>query len=110
VFGTHTHVVTADERILPKGTAYITDIGMTGPYDSVIGRGIESVLKSFRTRMPVPFEIATGDVKMSGILVTIDSNSKQAERIERIKVDADEEDTTRYDSDDGKPEYFNSFE
>jgi metallophosphoesterase (TIGR00282 family) len=110
VFGTHTHVVTADEKILPKGTAYITDVGMTGPYDSVIGRGTENVLKSFRTRMPVPFEIATGDVKMSAILVTIDSISKRAERIERIRIDAEEEDTTRYDSDDGKPEYFNNFE
>lgn len=110
VFGTHTHVVTADEKILPKGTAYITDIGMTGPYDSVIGRGVENVLKAFRTRMPVPFEIATGDVKMSAILVTIDSISKRAERIERIRVDAEEEDTTRYDSDDGKPEYFGNFE
>ncbi len=108
VFGTHTHVVTADERILPRGTAYITDIGMTGSHNSVLGRGVENVLKSFRTRMPVPFEIATGDVKMSVILVTVDSGSKQAERIERIRVDADGEDATRYDSDDGKPEYFNN--
>jgi len=108
-FGTHTHVVTADEKILPKGTAYITDIGMTGPHNSVLGRGAESVLKSFRTQMPYSFEIATGDVKISAILVTVDSNSKQAERIERIKVDAESEDATRYDSDDGKPEYFNTF-
>ncbi len=110
VFGTHTHVVTADEKIMPKGTAYITDVGMTGSHDSVIGRGTENVLKSFRTRMPVPFEIATGDVKMNGILVAIDSISKRAERIERIRIDAEEEDTTRYDSDDGKPEYFSNFE
>jgi len=107
-FGTHTHVVTADERILPKGTAYITDIGMTGAHDSVLGRGKESVLKSFRTQMPFPFEIATDDVRMNAILVTIDSNSKQAERIERIRIDAESEDSTRYDSDDGKPEYFNN--
>jgi len=112
VFGTHTHVATADERILPKGTAYITDIGMTGAHDSVIGRGAESVLKSFRTRMPVPFEVATGDVKINGILVTVDSNTQKAEHIERIRIDADAEtaDATRYDSDDGKPEYYNSFE
>jgi len=103
-FGTHTHVVTADERILPQGTAYITDIGMTGAHESVLGRGIESVLKSFRTRMPYPFEIATGDVKMSAILVTIDSNTKKAERIERIRIDAETEDAATYDSDDGKPE------
>ena len=108
VFGTHTHVVTADERILPKGTAYITDIGMTGAADSVIGRGAESVIKSFRTRMPVPFEIATGNVKMNGILVIIDSSTKNAERIERICISAEQEDTTRYDSDDGKPEYLNN--
>ena len=107
-FGTHTHVVTADERILRRGTAYITDIGMTGGHDSVLGRGVESVLKSFRTQMPFPFEIATGDVKMNAILVTVDSGTKKAERIERIKVDAEGEDSTRYDSDDGKPEYFNN--
>ncbi len=108
-FGTHTHITTADEKILPKGTAYITDIGMTGAHDSVLGRKTESVLKSFRTQMPVPFEIATGDVKMNAILVTIDSHTKQAERIERLRIDAGTEDTTRYDSDDGRPEYFNAF-
>ncbi len=107
-FGTHTHVVTADERILPNGTAYITDIGMTGAHDSVLGRGTQSVLKSFRTRMPIPYEIATNDVKMSAILVTVDSNTKKAELIERIKIDAEFEDSTRYDSDDGKPEYLNN--
>jgi calcineurin-like phosphoesterase len=108
-FGTHTHVVTADERVLPKGTAYITDIGMTGPYESVLGRGAESVLKSFRTQMPFPFEIATGDVKMNAILVTVDSNTKKTDRIERAKIDADSKDSTKYDSDDGRPEYFNNF-
>lgn len=108
VFGTHTHIETADEKILPKGTAYITDIGMTGGHDSVLGRGAESVLKSFRTRMPVPFEIATADVKMSAILVTVDGSSKQAEHIERIKIDADLQDSAGYDSDDGKAEYFNN--
>ncbi len=110
VFGTHTHIVTADEKILPKGTAYITDIGMTGGHNSVLGREAESVLKSFRTRMPFPFAIATDDVKISAIVVTVDNSSKQAERIERIKIDAEGEgeDTTGYDSDDGKPEYFNN--
>ena len=108
VFGTHTHIVTADEKILRKGTAYITDIGMTGSHDSVLGRTVENVLKSFRTQMPVPFEIATGDVRISGIVVNIDSNDKKAERIERIRVDADSEEPTNYDSDDGKPEHFNN--
>ncbi|MHC4114672.1 MAG: TIGR00282 family metallophosphoesterase [Planctomycetota bacterium] len=108
VFGTHTHVATADERILNHGTAYITDIGMTGAHDSVLGRSKENVLKSFRTQMPLPFEIATGDVRMNAILVTIDTNSKKAERIERISVAAESEDLTGYDSDDGKPEYLNN--
>ena len=107
-FGTHTHVVTADEKILPKGTAYITDIGMTGAHESILGRSIESVLKSFRTQMPYPFQIATGDVKMNTILVTIDSNTKKAEHIERIAISAESEDSTIYDSDDGKPEYLNN--
>ena len=107
-FGSHTHVVTADEKILTKGTAYITDIGMTGPSNSVLGRGAESVLKSFRTQMPVPFEIATGDMKMEAIAVAVDSNTKKAERIERIKIDAEYKDSITYDSDDGKPEYFNN--
>ena len=107
-FGTHTHIVTADEKILHKGTAYITDIGMTGAHDSILGRGIESVLKSFRTQMPYPFEIATGNVQINSIIVTVDSNTKRAERIERIKIKADGEDSKNYDSDDGKPEYFNN--
>ncbi len=107
-FGTHTHIVTADEKILRKGTAYITDIGMTGAHDSVLGRGVENVLKSFRTQMPYPFEIATGDVRMNASLVTVDSSTKKAERIERVRIDTDSEETTRYDSDDGKPEYFNN--
>jgi len=81
---------------------------MTGAHDSVLGRGVESVLKAFRTQMPFPFEIATGDVKMNGVIVTIDSNTKKAERIKRIRVDADTEDARIYDSDDGKPEYLNN--
>lgn len=108
VFGTHTHVATADEKILAKGTAYITDVGMTGGHDSVLGRGKESVLKSFRTRMPISFEIATGDVKINGIIVVVDSNTKKAERIERITVGADFEESDRYDSDDGRAEYINN--
>ena len=109
VFGTHTHVTTADERILPKGTAYITDVGMTGGHDSILGRGVENVLKSLRTQMPYPYEIATGNVKINAILVTIDSHTNKAERIERIRIDADFEDSSNYDSDDGKPEYLNNF-
>ena len=108
VFGTHTHVMTADEKIMPKGTAYITDIGMTGAHDSVLGRVAENVLKSFRTQMPVPFEIATENVKMNAILVTIDSTTKKAEHIERVTIRHEQSETVNYDSDDGKPEYFNN--
>lgn len=107
-FGTHTHVTTADETILDKGTAYITDVGMTAAHDSILGRGAESVLKSFRTQMPYPFEIATGNVKISAILVTVDSNTKKAERIERISVSADSIETKNFDADDGKPQYLNN--
>lgn len=109
VFGTHTHVTTADERILKKGTAYITDIGMTGAHDSVLGRNSESVIKAFRTQMPFPFEIATDDVRISAIEVIIDSNTKQSESIERIQVCSTIKDTQSYDSDDGKPDYRNGF-
>ncbi len=107
-YGTHTHVMTADERVLPKGTAYITDIGMTGAHDSVLGRKTENVLKSFRTQMPYPFEVATGDVKISGIVVAVDGNTKKAELIERVQVDVQFADQQNYDSDDGRPEYFNN--
>jgi metallophosphoesterase (TIGR00282 family) len=107
-FGTHTHIVTADEKIFPHGTAYITDIGMTGPHDSVLGRSVENVLKSFRTQMPFPFEIASGDVKMNGILIKVDSNTKKAEHIQRICIKAESEEAATYDSDDGKPEYLNN--
>jgi metallophosphoesterase (TIGR00282 family) len=109
VFGTHTHVTTADERILPGGTAYITDVGMTGPHDSILGRKIESVLRSFRTQMPVPFDIAQDDVRLNGILVAIDSNTKRAERIERLSITQHYEGEAIYDTDDGKPEYYNGF-
>jgi len=109
VFGTHTHIVTADEKILPKGTAYITDIGMTGSHNSVLGRKTENVLKAFRTQVPVPFEVATEDVKISGVVVRVDDNSKKAEYIERIMVSAEKAEDIGYDNDDGKPEYFNNF-
>ncbi|MGA2916200.1 MAG: TIGR00282 family metallophosphoesterase [Sedimentisphaerales bacterium] len=110
VFGTHTHVVTADEKILPKGTAYITDIGMTGAHHSVLGRKIEPVLKNFRTQMPCPFEIATEDVRLNGIIVSVDSNSKKAEKISRFEFKDEKSDSAGYDSDDGKPDYNNGFE
>ncbi len=109
VYGTHTHVATADERILPGGAAYITDLGMTGAHDSVIGRAKENVIKSFRTQMPYPFGVATEDVRINGVLMTVDSNTKRAEHIERIRVDAETTGETGYDSDDGSPEYLSQF-
>lgn len=110
VFGTHTHVMTADERILHKGSAYITDIGMTGASDSVLGRNPESVVRSFRTQMPYPFEVASGDVKINGILVTVDAGTQKAERIERVIISEQSPgDDLAYDSDDGRPDYTNGF-
>jgi len=107
VFGTHTHVVTADEQILPKGTAYITDVGMTGPHESVLGRGVDSVLKSFRTGMPFAFEIAKNDIRINGIVVTVDASSKKAEHIERLRLEKQYHEESAYDSDNGKPQYLN---
>lgn len=110
VFGTHTHVMTADERILKNGTAYITDIGMTGASDSVLGRKSESVVRAFRTQMPYPFEVATEDVRINGIVVMVDSHKKTAESIQRVVVAEDGAgDELAYDSDDGRPDYNNGF-
>jgi 2',3'-cyclic-nucleotide 2'-phosphodiesterase len=103
VYGTHTHVTTADETILPHGTAYITDLGMTGPHESVLGRNTERVLKSLCTQMPFPYSIATGDVRLNGIIVTVDSQTGQATHIERICYRSETKSEIVYDSDDGKP-------
>jgi calcineurin-like phosphoesterase len=89
VFGTHTHIQTADERILPQGTAYITDCGMTGPYESVIGRRVDRVLHRFTTGMPAHFEVATGDVRLCGALATIDTGSGRATEIKRVVITED---------------------
>jgi len=86
LFGTHTHIQTADERVLPYGTAYITDVGMTGPYDSVIGRQKDKVLGAFITGMPHQFDVAEDDVKLCGAIATIDSDSGKASAIERLMV------------------------
>lgn len=109
VFGTHTHVMTADEKILPGGTGYITDLGMTGSHDSVLGRKKECVIKAFRTQMPISFEIATEDVRISGIEVTINTTTKKTEKIERVQITESNPENINYDSDDGRPEYYNSF-
>jgi metallophosphoesterase (TIGR00282 family) len=90
VVGTHTHVQTADERILPKGTAYLTDVGMTGPHDSIIGVDIEAALARFRTAMPAKFETATGNPRLHAVIVETDSPTGRAVDIERLSLGADD--------------------
>jgi len=85
IVGTHTHVQTADEKILPLGTAFISDAGMTGPFDSVIGRKKEQILSRFLTQMPVKFEMAEGDVQLHGVIIDIDEKTGKAESIKRIQ-------------------------
>ena len=85
VFGTHTHVQTADERILPAGTAYITDVGMCGPFDSVIGMEKESVIRGFITQLPRQFEVAQDNVVLQGAIVDIDDNGR-AREIRRLRI------------------------
>ncbi len=83
IFGTHTHVQTADERILPKGTAYITDIGMTGPKDSVIGMDIEASVKRFVTTLPEKYKVAEGESMLNGCIFDLDENNNIKE-IKRV--------------------------
>lgn len=86
VLGTHTHIPTADERVLPRGTAFQTDVGMSGPYDSVIGVETELVLQRFLTGMPGKFEAAKGNPKLCGALIECDGASGRAYRIQRIML------------------------
>jgi len=90
VIGTHTHIQTADEKILPKGTAYITDAGMTGPHRSVIGRRIEDVLTRFITQVDQRFEVANEGLQLQGVVFDIDENTGKARSIMRLqrKLDA----------------------
>src|SRR6185436_15016104 len=90
VVGTHTHVQTADERILPKGTAYLTDVGMTGPHDSIIGVEIEAALGKFLTALPARFETATGNPRLHAVIVETDDHTGRAVDIERISYSADD--------------------
>ena len=85
VAGTHTHVQTSDDCILPKGTSYITDLGMTGPKDSVLGREVAPVLKKFLTGMPHKMDVATNDICLEGVIVTIDEATGRATKIKRIR-------------------------
>jgi len=90
VVGTHTHVQTADERILPKGTAFLTDVGMTGPHDSIIGVEVEAALGKFLTALPARFETATGNPRLNAVIVEADEQTGLALDIERISYSADE--------------------
>ncbi len=85
VIGTHTHVQTADEKILPKGSAYVTDVGMTGPADSVIGMSKEIAIYRFTTSLPKKFSVASGAVQLNAVVVEIDSKSGYAKQITRIQ-------------------------
>ncbi len=93
VFGTHTHVQTADDRILPKGTAYLTDAGMTGPHDSIIGVTTEIALGRFLTGLPARFEAATGPGRLNAVIVTADQASGRATAIQRLNLSAAEVET-----------------
>lgn len=90
VVGTHTHVQTADERILPQGTAFITDVGMTGPTDSVIGMDVEGVLGRFTTMLPHRFEVASGPSQLCAVIVHTDPWTGKGTTIERIRIGEEE--------------------
>jgi len=90
VLGTHTHVATADEQILPGGTAYQTDVGMTGPHDGILGRRYDRVLSATLSFVPTHFDVATGDPRLNGALVTVDPTTGRALSIQRIGIGRDE--------------------
>jgi metallophosphoesterase (TIGR00282 family) len=87
VLGTHTHVQTADEQILPGGTAFIADVGMTGPHDSILGRRIDRVLHTTMTFVPTPFDVAEGDPRLAGVIVDCDATTGKAQSIRRLMLD-----------------------
>ena len=86
VVGTHTHIPTADEQILPSGTAYITDVGMCGPVDSVLGVEPDIAIKKFKTNLPVRFESAESDIALNGVIINIDEKTGKASSIERVNI------------------------
>jgi hypothetical protein len=88
VVGTHRHVQTADERVLPGGTAYITDLGLTGPTDGVIGVDRQQIIQRFMTQMPIKFETAKGPAALQGVVITLDPETGRATSIQRLRVPA----------------------
>lgn len=89
VVGTHTHVQTADERILPKGTGYLTDVGMTGPYNGVIGMEVDAVVRRFITQLPVRFEVSQEGFMLQGVLIDFDPANKRTKKMKKIRIDND---------------------
>lgn len=89
VIGTHTHVQTSDERILPGGTAYLTDVGMVGPRDGVLGMEKDLMLKKFLTQLPIRFEVAEGPSQLNAVLIDIEAKTGHAHSIRRIRIDDD---------------------
>lgn len=87
--GTHTHVQTGDERRLPQGTGYLSDVGMCGPMDGILGMERGAVIKKFLTQLPVRFEVAPGPVQLNAVLITLDKATGQTKKLERIRIDAD---------------------
>ncbi|MFN4241708.1 MAG: YmdB family metallophosphoesterase [Tepidisphaerales bacterium] len=99
VVGSHTHIPTADAKLLPGGTAYLTDLGMTGPYDSVLGRRKDRVLRFMTMNMPHPFDVATNDVRLCGAVAEVDESTGKAVSIRRVEVQGGNADQA-YDADD----------
>ena len=93
VIGTHTHVQTADERLMPKGTACLTDAGMTGPHDSIIGVTVDAAIGRFLNGMPAKFEAATGPGRLNAVIVTADLKTGRATAIERLNLSSSEVET-----------------
>jgi metallophosphoesterase (TIGR00282 family) len=93
VVGTHTHVQTADERVLPQGTAYITDVGMTGPHDSVIGVERSAIIQRFMTALPQRFETATENPRLNAVIVAADETTGRAASIERVSLSSQQVET-----------------
>lgn len=94
VLGTHTHIQTCDDRILNEGTAYITDVGMTGPMDSVIGIRKQVALDRFLTQIPWKFDVASGEIELQGVMVEIDERTGKSKRIKRLRIPLNERERT----------------
>ena len=103
VLGTHTHVPTADEQILPGGTAYQTDVGMTGPHDSILGRRYDKVLSTTLSFVPTHYDVANGDPRLNGALVEVDPKSGRALSIQRVSIDQEETRRLLTDSSERSP-------